>query len=872
MHMKPNKGLFGLILFVVLLSQPGTAQIPFYPSRRAAVRDQGMGLLAKSPTRSIIDLNGSWHYRLIDEEGWNLIGVPSSYASEQRLLLTREFTVDPDLLQKSVFQLVAVSISYYCEIKINDQFIGKHAGLTSMSLKLTPGVLKPGSNRITVEVHNILNAQETVPLREQLRSPRNYGGIIGDIALVAYSSVWVQETTTKSTITGEGKAATLQYQALLNSGAAAAFAGDSVKASALGKRPVDHMIEIVDASTGEVVARSDVRRIEIEPDRLVPVDITVTVPSVHLWSPESPYLYTIHQKTYHNSVLLDESYTQIGFRQFGIRGTSFTLNGLPYVLKGLTYIEDSPRHGRSLSMEEYERDILLLKNLGANTIRLPYGASHPSLLNLCDRYGLLVLYDIPIQRTPASILRRQSFISSAKNILKESVSRDNNHPSVVAWGFGGSLDGLSGDVTVLFQELKKLLRATAHMAYASFETPVSDLDPELIDFQSCDLYRATRESVQQRIEQTMAIAPEKPLLISSVCYPVEIGNYNGYSDPRSIDAQAQFFLEIYNLVSGKQLAGIIVHTFADYAVSSPLMSTDRIHQFTGTFGVVDAFRLKRLAYDVLKSRFNNEKPPVLVVGNFVEEHPSTFVIVGLLIIFLFAIVYNLFRRFRENVVRSFLRPHNFFTDVRDQRMLSIFQTSMVGILGTFSSALIAANAMYYWKTNVFFDVAMFQFFPTPWVKQWVNFAAWNPLANIVVFAVGFFVVLTVFALFLRAVAFFLKRNVLLFDAYSVSMWSVLPVIMLAPLGMILYRIMDLAPFEVAALILLLVFVVWIISRLLKGTAVVLDLRPLYFYIGGYTVLLIGLGVWFYTLNEQTGLFGYLRYFFNVWSYNGSLHS
>ena len=870
--MTHTKRLIGLLLLMGVFGRQAEAQIPFYPSPRSAVRDPGMGLLAKSPTRSIVDLNGRWHYKASEDLEWKEMSVPSSYTTEQRLTFTRQFTVDAELLRSSVFQLVAVCISYYCEIKINNQFVGKHAGLSSFNIKLFPGIVKPGNNTITIEVHNSLNAQETVPLREQLRSARNYGGIIGDIALVTTNAVWVQETVTKSTVSGEGKPATLQYQAFLNSGAVSTLPGDSTNVSNLGPKPVDHYIEIYDASSGALVARSDVKRIEIDADRLVPVDIVLSIPAVHLWSPESPYLYVIHQKTLQNNVLLDETYTQIGFRNFTVEGTSFHLNGSSYFIKGLTYIEDSPYHGRSLSLEEYERDVLLLKNLGVNAIRLPHGSAHPYLLSLCDRYGLLVFYEFSVSNAPASILRQESFIASARNILKESTARDNSHPSIVAWGFASGIDGLAGWYDVFFREMAQRGKITDRLTYASFSSPMNPALTQDLDFYAFDLFDASRKNIQKLVDEFPSQLEDKPLLLSSVSYPVEIGNYNGYSDPRSIDAQAQFFLDVYNLVASKHLAGIIVHTFCDYSVSFPLMSTDRVHQFTATFGVVDAYRQKRLSYDILKAKFNNEKPLVLVVGNYLEEYPSTFVVVGLLIIFLFAVVYNVFRRFRENVVRSFLRPHNFFTDVRDQRMLSIFQTSMVGVLGVFSSGLIAANFMYFWKTNSFFDFLVFQFFPNLWIKQWLNFAAWNPLSNIIAFATSLFVLLLAYAVILRTVAFFLKRNVLLFDAYSIAMWSVLPVIMLAPLGMILHRIMGIPFFEFSAVIVLLVFLLWMISRLLKGTAVVLDLRPIYFYFFGYLVLVLALGIWLYSLDNQTALFGYLRYLFDIWSFNGSLQS
>ena len=105
-------------------------------------------------------------------------------------------------------------------------------------------------------------------------------------------------------------------------------------------------------------------------------------------------------------------------------------------------------------------------------------------------------------------------------------------------------------------------------------------------------------------------------------------------------------------------------------------------------------------------------------------------IIGILIILIFAVVYNLFRRFRENVSRSLMRPYNFFADVRDQRMLSIFQTSMVGFIGSLAAALLFANLLYFWRMNILVDHVISQFVHGGWLKEWLNYAAWNPLENI----------------------------------------------------------------------------------------------------------------------------------------------
>jgi hypothetical protein len=347
-------------------------------------------------------------------------------------------------------------------------------------------------------------------------------------------------------------------------------------------------------------------------------------------------------------------------------------------------------------------------------------------------------------------------------------------------------------------------------------------------------------------------------------FPVEVGNYNGYSDHRSIDAQAHFFHEIYSQIWNRKFAGIIVHSFSDWGVSIPIMTVDRVQQFTATAGVVDLYRQKRLSYDVLKARFNNEKPPVLMVGNFSPEHPASFVIIGLLIIFVFAVMYNLFRRFRENVVRSFLRPFNFYSDVRDQRMLSIFQTSVIGFVGSLSAALLVGNIMYFLRTDYTFDFLISLIVHSVWLKKWINYACWNPLANIAVLTLVFFGALLVFSLLLRIAAFFFKKQILLFDTYSVSMWAVLPVIMLAPFGLILYRLLEIPFLEILAIVIVGVFHIWVLTRLLKGSAIVLDVRPLFFYLGGFGILFFAVGWWMIGSDSRHETFSYLRYIADVW--------
>lgn len=837
------------------------AQPRFFRSRPTVNVESG--LLNANGTKSIIDLNGRWQYRLKDESEWKTVAVPSSWEGNHALVYRREFDVPSNLARTHVFQLVALSVSYYCEISINGQFVGKHAGLTSFSFKLTPGMIKSGRNTIEVHVHNNLTARETMPAVEQLWDRKNYGGIVHDIAIVAHRGVWVQESYVRTSFSGEGRPGTITCNTFLSSGELLRMRADT---AGFGRSTITHVCDVIETSTMQVVATGEAQRVTVESDRLKELQFSIVVPSVRLWAPETPNLYMLRQRTYRGAELLDETLVHVGFRSLEAREGKVYLNGKEVFLKALTYMEDAPRGGRTLSVDEMERDILMIKNLGANALRLAAGSAHPYLMSLCDRYGIMVLLDLPLSQVTTDVLRYNGVLTTAKNTLREVLSRDNARPSLVALGYAQGVAG--GDAGILrryFTELRSSLRFADHLLhYASFVTAPEAATVAELDVLGFDVPPMHSEQAEAWVNTLPFGQLGKPVLLSSLCYPVQIGNYNGYSDPRSIDAQGQYFLLLYRAARNKAAAGFIVHSFADWAVSRPIMSVDRVHQFTATAGIVDRYRQKRIVYDVLKSSFNNEKPPVLVSGALEEEHPVSFVVVGILVIFLFALVYNLFRRFRENVVRSLMRPYNFYADVRDQRMLSIFQTSMVGVLGSLAAGLLFANVLFFWRDNMFVDMVLSQFVRGNGLKQWINFSAWNPLENMLVLALLLFLTLLILTFILRLVAFVARRKVLLFDAYSVTMWSVLPMIVISPLGMVLYRMMNVPVLEVLAVLVYVVFHIWIISRLLKGTAIVFDVRPVFFYLGGYVLLAAGLVFWLLSLDRDFAVFAYLRHFANIW--------
>ena len=87
-----------------------------------------------------------------------------------------------------------------------------------------------------------------------------------------------------------------------------------------------------------------------------------------------------------------------------------------------------------------EKDVVLIKSLGANAVRFAFHPPHPYMLNLCSRYGLLAIEECPVWNVPAEILDEEAFQSMAEIQTREMVERDCGYPCILAWGIGNQFD------------------------------------------------------------------------------------------------------------------------------------------------------------------------------------------------------------------------------------------------------------------------------------------------------------------------------------------------------------------------------------------------------------------------------------------------
>ena len=165
-------------------------------------------------------------------------------------------------------------------------------------------------------------------------------------------------------------------------------------------------------------------------------DTTLTMEHPHLWDGiRDPYLYTCVVRLMKDGQPVDEVRQRFGVRSFSVDPKQgFFLNGRPYPLHGVSRHQDRKGLGNAITREMHDEDMQLIKELGANTIRLAHYQHDQYFYDLCDEVGMVVWAEIPYisEHMPNG---RANTISQ----MKELIVQNYNHASIVCWGVSNEI-------------------------------------------------------------------------------------------------------------------------------------------------------------------------------------------------------------------------------------------------------------------------------------------------------------------------------------------------------------------------------------------------------------------------------------------------
>lgn len=401
----------------------------------------------------------------------------------------KTFTVDP--AWKQVYVRFG-AVSKQARVVCNGQTVGEHrGGFAAFTFELTP-YLRAGENELLVCADNSLS----LPIYPRSADFTFFGGIYRDVELICFDTAGHFDVTTFGTdallITPCAEDGTVKVEVLVPD-----------------KSPVHAMI--LDAG-GNTVAAADA---EASDGR---AELLLHIPQPRLWNGlEDPYLYEARV-----SMPGDETGAAFGFRSYSVSPEhGFSLNGRSYPLRGVCRHQDREDKGWALTEKEHLEDLAIIRDIGANTVRLAHYQQSPFFYGLCDRNGIVVWAEIPFISVYDD---RREADENLRVQLRELILQNYNHPSICFWSIGNEL-GIGGESEPMFAMLEELNRTAKHLDPTRLTTiaNIGSTGPESRQFHITDLasyneymgwYEGTPDDHGSFCDERHGKMPEVPLAIS----------------------------------------------------------------------------------------------------------------------------------------------------------------------------------------------------------------------------------------------------------------------------------------------------------------------------------------------------------------------
>lgn len=335
---------------------------------------------------------------------WNMFPATAPIADETGYY-KYAFTVPQDWAGKQV-EIVFEASMTDTEVKINGQLAGERhqGGFSPFRYDVTDKLRKDGSaNLLEVKVDKE-SSNRTMNLAQRRCDFWNFGGIIRPVYLVAKPESNIGRVAINAGMDGRFHADCF----LRNAGD-----GWTVRTTILdqtGKKVRDNHKRVGEASL---------------------CSPSFVLPKFHLWTAETPYLYTaVFSLVDPEGRVVHEEKQRFGFRTIEVREKDGVyVNGTKVMFKGVNRDSFNPETGRTLSKRKNIDDVKLMKSMNMNAVRLNDYPADPDFYDACDSLGLYVLAELSgwqtAQETPIG-----------KRLVKEMVTRDVNHPSIVFWCSG----------------------------------------------------------------------------------------------------------------------------------------------------------------------------------------------------------------------------------------------------------------------------------------------------------------------------------------------------------------------------------------------------------------------------------------------------
>jgi len=568
-----------------------------------------------------------------DDSSWETVNIPHTWNDKDADDETPGFYRGPVWYRKQLFidksQEGRQAVIYFeganqeVRFYLNGQFVGEHkGGYTRFCFDITSHLRYGQENLFAIYVNNVYNPN-IPPLSADFTF---FGGIYRDVYLQFMNPVHIATNDYASsgvyirTPEVSNSAASVEITTLLTNDMpqATEIRVENIICDADGKEVKKTQAE-VKLAAGET--KTDISK-------------KIKIDSPRLWDIDDPYRYMVYTRILdkRKGTLLDEVVNPLGLRWFKFDSEKgFFLNGKGRKLIGTARHQDYFQKGNALCDELHVQDVLLLKEMGGNYLRVSHYPQDPVIMEMCDKLGIVTSVEIPVVN---AVTETEEFLHNSVEMAKEMVRQDFNRPSVMIWGYMNEIflrrpytEGKQLEDYYRFTEkVARALEATIReedpsrytmMAYHNMPQYYEDAHlTEIPMIQGWNLYQGWYEpdinEFQRLLDRAHKVYKGKVLMVTE---------YGPGVDPRvhSYQPERFDFSQEYGLVYHKHylnemvkrpfIAGSSLWNLNDFYSESRVDAVPHVNNK----GVVGLNREKKDVYWFYKTALSRR--PILVIGN-----------------------------------------------------------------------------------------------------------------------------------------------------------------------------------------------------------------------------------------------------------------
>jgi beta-galactosidase len=382
--------------------------------------------------RTILDLNNNWYYQPYYDagleygslQGFELVNLPHTnlelpynYFDETSYQFTSCYKyplVIPPEFRGQIMILHFEGVMATARVFLNQTLLGEHqGGYTPFEVRIDPMYdFENPANILTVVVDSA-EAAAIPPFGGQI-DYLTYGGIYREVSLGIYDPIYISNIKVEPTNVLDAEPNVKVKVYLTN----------PTKLHGIGQ----FQITLRDFQDSVVVSVAYSAQLDATTDQ---VKFQLTgLTGIQLWDLEQPVLYSLEVE-FNIDGYSDRHTEHFGFRHAQFKADGFFLNGKRLKLRGLNRHQSYPYVGYAMPQRVQEKDATILKReLRLNIVRTSHYPQSRHFLNKCDELGLLVFEEIPGWQH----IGDQAWQKIAQTNVREMITRDWNHPSIILWG------------------------------------------------------------------------------------------------------------------------------------------------------------------------------------------------------------------------------------------------------------------------------------------------------------------------------------------------------------------------------------------------------------------------------------------------------